>query len=65
MSILVFKLRGHGDFIRVNCVATAVSYNTNGGNLVWFGNQERGTRVLRGNGLARCFSLFLFGDYSK
>ena len=44
---------------------TAVSHNANGGNLVWFGNRERGTRILRGNGLARCFSLFLFGDYSK
>ena len=43
----------------------AVSYNTNGGNLAWFGNRERGTRVLRGNGLARCFNLFLFEDYSK
>ena len=44
---------------------TALLYNTNGGNLVWFGNQERGTQVLKGNGLANVLAYFLFGDYSK
>ena len=41
---------------------TVAMYNTNGGNLVWFGNQEQGTRLPRRNRLARCFSLVLFGD---
>ena len=44
---------------------TAVSHNTNGGNLVWFGNQNEVIGDSRVNGLSRCFSLFLFLHLNK